>query len=256
MTTEIYRQNFTNVATIGDNGFVAVAQRTTVQIGQPRVTGILVFIRNTYPASYNHVVRNMNHLVKQLNTKNKHSMRGGHFFLYRYVILLAIPLCFCFGIASIYVKACAAVSFILSIMYIALSIYNIVIFILNRPLIHPLLTGKIPRGHISGDHMNEFYSVPVNATVLTGIFAAFIDPIIIAAAVQKENIQLTEIQIMLYDDRYLDRSQFPKEIIVHLIVFFILFIFAIIFVSINPSKCNKYEKSFLLLKIVPEQIYM
>jgi hypothetical protein len=50
------------------------------------------------------------------------------------------------------------------------------------------------------------------------VFAAFIDPAVIAAAVQKENIQLTEIEIMLYDDRYLRRSQFPKEIVVHLFI--------------------------------------
>jgi hypothetical protein len=176
MTTEVYRQNTANVTTIGDNEFVAVSQQINMQIGQPRATGILVFIRNTYPASYNHVVRNMNHLLKQLNTKNKRSMRGGHFLLYRYVILLAILLCFCFGIASIYVKPCAAVSFSLSVLYIALSIYNIIIFILNRPLIHPFLTGKIPRGYISGDYTNEFYSVPMNTRVLTGVFAGFIDP--------------------------------------------------------------------------------
>jgi hypothetical protein len=84
--------------------------------------------------------------------------------------------------------------------------------------------------------INRFYTVPVNATVLTGVIAAFIDPAIIAAAVQKENIQLTELQIMLYDDRYRARSKFPKEIIVHMVIFIILFILAIIFVSVNSSK--------------------
>jgi hypothetical protein len=84
--------------------------------------------------------------------------------------------------------------------------------------------------------MNEFYSVPVNATVSTGVFAAFIDPAILAAAVRRENIQLTRIKIMLYDHRYLRRSNFPKEIIVHLLVFMILFILAIVFVISNVSK--------------------
>lgn len=67
MTTEVYRQNTTNTVTIGDNGFVAVIQKKTVELGQPRATGILTFIRNTYPASYNHVVRNMNHVIKKTN---------------------------------------------------------------------------------------------------------------------------------------------------------------------------------------------
>lgn len=236
MTVNLYRQNTMNTATIGDNGFVAVLRETTMEIGQPRATGVIAFIRNTYPASYNHVVRNMNAIIKQVNAKDKRSMRGGHFFFYRYILLFAILLCFAFGIASIYAKACAAVPSVLSVLYITLSIYNIVVFRLNRPVIHPLLARQIPRGQIPGGFMNEFYSVPVNATVLTGVLAAFIDPTIIAAAIQKENIQLTQIKIMLYDDRYLRRSKFPKEIIVHLFLFIILFILAIIFVSIDSSK--------------------
>jgi hypothetical protein len=225
-----------NTATIGNNGIVAVTRQTTMEIGQPHATGVLAFIRNTYPASYNHVVRNMNAIINQMNAKNKRSMRGGHFLLYRYVVVFAIILCFCFGIASIYVKACAAVPFVLSVLYIALSIYNIVIFVLNRPLIHPTLTRQVPQGVIPDGSMNEFYSVPVNATVSTGVFAAFIDPAILAAAVRRENIQLTRIKIMLYDHRYLRRSNFPKEIIVHLLVFMILFILAIVFVISNVSK--------------------
>ena len=75
----------------------------------------------------------------------------------------------------------------------------------------------------------------MNATVLTGVLATFIDPAVIAAAVQRENMQLTEITIMLYDDRYLRRSKFPKEIIVHLIVFIILFFFAVGCVSTSSK---------------------
>jgi len=236
MAVEIYRQGTMNATTIGDNGFVAVTRQTTMEIGQPHATGVLAFIRNTYPASYNHVVRNMNGIIHQINAKNKRSMRGGHFLLYRYVVIFAIILCFCFGIASIYVKACAAVPFVLSVLYIALSIYNIVIFVLNRPLINRILTRQVPQGVISDGTMNEFYSVPVNATLSTGVFAAYFDPIVLAAAVRKENIQLTNIHIMLYDYRYLRRKNFPKEIIVHLLVFIILFFLAIVFVISSVSK--------------------
>ena len=234
MAVEVYRQSTTDVAT-NNNGFVATAQRATLEIGEPRDTSVLVFIRKTYPAEYNHVVRNMNDSINyQTNTKNKRSMRGGHLFLYRYVVLIAIIICFAFGIASIYVKGCAAVPFLLTILYIALSIYNIVVFICNRPLIHPLLTAQVPRGQLDG-MINRFFKVPVNAAVLTGVVATFINPAVIVAAVKKENIQITEISIMLYDDRYLSRSRFPKEIVVHLLVFIILFILAIVFVSIKAS---------------------
>ncbi|CAF3371217.1 unnamed protein product [Rotaria socialis] len=230
MSMERYREHTMNVTTVGNNGVVAVVRETTMEIGQPRATGVIAFIRRTYPASYNHVVRNMHSIDAQMNTKKKRSMRGGHLLLYRYTLILAIVLCFSFGIASIFAKPCAVVPFVLSVLYIALSIYNIVIFFLNRPLINILLTRQVHRGVIAGGFINEFYTVPVNATVQTGAIAAFIDPAVIAAAVKRENIQLTEIKVMLYDDRYLRRSKFPKEIILHLIVFIILFILAIIFV--------------------------
>jgi hypothetical protein len=60
MAVDVYRQNVTGAVAVGDNGFVAVVRETTLEVGQPRATGVLAFIRNTYPASYNHVVRNMN----------------------------------------------------------------------------------------------------------------------------------------------------------------------------------------------------
>jgi hypothetical protein len=146
MTNQLYKKNTVNVATVENNGFVAAVRETTMELGTPRDTTVLVFIRRTYPAIYNHVVRNMNQINHQMNTANKSSMRGGHFLLYRYIILFAILLCFSFGIASIYVKPCAVVPFILTVLYIVLSIFNIVIFIRNRPLIHPLLARQVPRG--------------------------------------------------------------------------------------------------------------
>ncbi|CAF2105702.1 unnamed protein product [Rotaria magnacalcarata] len=236
MAAELYRENTMNVATVGDNAVVAAVTHKSITIGQPRPTGINVFIRNPYPAAYNHVVRNMNSILEQTNvTKKKYSMRGGHFLLYRLMIIFACLLCFSFGIASIYAKPCAVVSFVLSVLYIALSIYNIVIFILNSPLIYPRFTRKVSRGIIPGGYINEFYTVPVNATVLTGVIAAIIDPTVIATAVHEENIELDEIQFMLYDDRYERNSWLPKEIIIHLIIFIILFILAIAFVSTKSS---------------------
>ncbi|CAF1173524.1 unnamed protein product [Adineta ricciae] len=234
MALEVHQQEQIQVSTIGDTGVVAVAQRSTIEMGMPRNTSKLAFIRNTYPAHYNHVVRNMNSINYQTNTKAKHSMRGGHFLLYRYIISLAIILCLVFGVISIYVKGCASVPFILTVVYIAISIYNIVIYIKNRPLLNPLLAIQVPRD-ILPEFMNEFYTVPINATVLTGAIAAFVNPAVIAAAVRKDNVQLCEIQIMLYDDLYLRHCRFPWEITVHLLIFIVLFFLAIGFVSAKAS---------------------
>jgi hypothetical protein len=241
MAVDIHRENTVSVVTVPDTGIVAVAQQTTMQMGTPRVTGVLAFVRNTYPARYNHVVRNMNTLGPQTNTKDKSSMRGGHLLLYRYVILLAILLCFGFGLASLYVKPCAAVPFILSTLYIAVSIYNIVIYIRNTPLLHELLTAEVQTGVISGGYKNEFYKIPVTTTVHTGIVAALFNPAKIVAAVKRENTNVTEIQVMLYDCYYKRYTTFPIEIAIHLIVFIILFILAIAFVSTTITKPSTYN---------------
>lgn len=242
----VSRQNTLEVSTVeNDNGIVIVGQETKFELGQPRDTTIRAFIRNTYPARYNHVVRNMNRLTYDPNAKKKRQIRGGHFFLYRYIISLAILLSFCFGIASIYVKACCAVPFILTTLYIVLSIINIVIYISNKSLLHPVITRQVPRDAL-GDYINRFYNVPLNARVVTGVVAAYIDPAVIAAALRRDDIQLAEIRVMLYDDQYLSRSRLPKEIITHLIIFIILFILAIIFVSITVKKQNIRSHSIFL----------
>lgn len=119
---QILQEKRVHVSTVGDDGVIVVGQDTTVRAGTPVYSGRFAFVRRTYPAVYNHVVRNMNSLIKQTTEKKKRSMRGGHFFLYRYMVLLAFILCLSFGIASVYVKACAAVSFTLSILHIFLSI--------------------------------------------------------------------------------------------------------------------------------------
>ena len=197
MAMQIFRDNRVHVSTVGDNGVIAVAQDTKVTMGTPIYTGRLAFVRNTYPAVYNHVVRNMNTLIAQTVEKKKRSMRGGHFFLYRYMVLFVFLLCLVFGIISIFVKACATAPFILSAVYIFLSIYNIVIYRLNRPLIHPYLTIYLPKSQMpNSKNMNMFYSVPFQTNVRTEGLGALVDPARIVAAVKLENTHVTEIDIM------------------------------------------------------------
>ena len=216
-------------------GVVAVRQDARMELGQPRDTTVRVFIRRTYPALYNHVVRNMNSLTDPTDTQKKWSMRGGHFFLYRYIIFFAIILCFSFGIASIFVKACSAVPFVLTVLYIALSIFNIVVYFRNKPVLRQLVTAEVPSNELNG-FINRFFTVPINAQIQTGVAAAFFDPARILAIFQERNIAVTELEVMLYDHHYLARSKFPKEIIVHLIIFLILFILAIVFVSTTVTR--------------------
>jgi hypothetical protein len=239
MAVQVSRNNRVNVATVGDNGLIAVDQDVHIEMGVPRHSGKLVFIRRTYPAVYNHVVQNMNTLLDQNDEKKKRSMRGGHFFLYRYMVLLAFLLCLSFGIASIYVKACAAVPFILAMLHIVLATYNIVIYRLNRPLIHPFLAIDVEsNGMPNPDKMNMFFKVPLRTTVLTGVLAALVDPARIIAAIQLKDSRIDEIEIMLYNYKYVRCARFPKECVFYLILFIIMFILAIAFVSTTISKTN------------------
>lgn len=236
MAVQPYRENTMKITAV-ENGVIGVVRDATMEVGIPRDNSVTVFIRRTYPALYNHVVRNMNSITRSPNAKDYYSMRGGHFFLYRYVILFALILCFAFGIASIYVKPCAAVPFVLTVLYIVLSIYNIVIFIRNRPLINLPFAIEVPEGRLDGS-VNQFFIVPINVQVLTGVIAVFVDPAVLFAALRRDNISVTEIKVMLYDRRYLTRSRFPKEIIVHLFLFLVMFFLAIVFVSVKVSKGN------------------
>lgn len=162
-------------------------------------------------------------------------MRGGHFFLYRYVTSASMLLSQCFGITSIFIKPFCAIPFIITIIYIALSITNIVIYFKNIPLIKPVVTMQVEDGTLGGS-MNRFIIVPVNAEVTTGIVTNSFDQSTIAATLESHNIQIAEVHAMQYEKEYLDECGFPKEILVHLKSFIIIFILTIIFYQMNLFK--------------------
>ena len=231
-------QQETSVAVVSDsNVTVARARQTTVIVGHPRATGILAFVRNTYPAVYNHVGRNMNYLYRNAGLKeSKRMMRGGHFLLYRYVILVAFLLSLGFGIASIYVKACSTVPFVISVIYIAISIANIVIFCLNRPAIDPARCREVPAHVIMSGLKNDFYTVPLRTTFAeVDVIAMAANPVSFAAALKRENTEYEEVEVMLYNHTYRRDSKFPKECILHLLLFLVMFILGIIFVTTTVS---------------------
>ncbi|CAF4997400.1 unnamed protein product, partial [Rotaria sp. Silwood1] len=69
------------------NSYIKSTNVQTVA-GPSRDTGISVQIRNTYPARYNFAVKQYRANADANNPKKK-EMRGGHFLLYRSVIVLA-----------------------------------------------------------------------------------------------------------------------------------------------------------------------
>jgi hypothetical protein len=81
-----------------------------------------------------------------------------------------------------------------------------------------------------------FYTVPLHTSVRTGALGALIDPARIVAAIQLENTRVDKIEVMFYTNDYIHFARFPKECAFYLILFFIVFILAIIFVSTYPSQ--------------------
>jgi hypothetical protein len=64
---------------------------------------------------------------------------------------------------------------------------NIVIFIRNHPIINLIVTKQVPQDQLGG-MINRFYTIPLHATILTGIVATFVDPSVIAAVQYPEKI--------------------------------------------------------------------
>jgi hypothetical protein len=203
-----------------NSGILAIGSRiTTVDVGVPKNTTIRGSIRNTHVAEYNHVVKNMNYLSRDTQQKKKWFMRGGRFFYYRPVLVLALLACIASIVAVLYYKkVMGTIAITISSIYILLSIYNIIVYWLNRPLLHPLLT--IPVTDRELRLHNEFYKVPLQATTLTAALAAFIaDAETYVATLKVQNVHRTEVTIMFYDVTYFPYSRFPKMSLFYLIYF-------------------------------------
>jgi hypothetical protein len=80
-----------------------------------------------------------------------------------------------------------------------------------------------------------FYTAPIQTSVCTSALGALVDPTRIVAAIQLENTQVNKVQVMFYTDSYIRDVKYPKECAFYLILFIIMFILAIIFVSTSVN---------------------
>jgi hypothetical protein len=118
--------NSEHVVVVGNNeqGFMAIGQDVTTEIGEIKDVTQRRWIRNTYPSNYNHAVANANDMTK-INGNDtilfKKSMHGGRFFLNRVVVFLAFSCIAGYsGDTSNITKDVGAVSIALSAIYIVL----------------------------------------------------------------------------------------------------------------------------------------
>lgn len=185
------------------SGLVANDWRiTNLDVGTPTNVTKRVIISDTHVSRYNHVVRNMNYLIQDTNEKKKWFMRGSHFFYVRFILVIALLACVASIITTIfYKKPMAAIGITISTVYILLSIYNIIIYRLNRPLLHPLLT--IPVMNHRFPLNNQFLKVPLQTTLLNSALAALVtDAETYTATLQVQYVHRTHVTVMLYDIHY------------------------------------------------------
>jgi hypothetical protein len=103
----------------------------------------------------------------------------------------------------------------------------------------PLTEGQMP----DSGKKNMFYTAPFETSVRTSALGLLVDPARVVAAVQLENTKVDKIQVMFYTDVYKSDARFPKECAFYLILFIIMFILAIIFVSttVNVPSDSSYH---------------
>jgi hypothetical protein len=212
----------------GDAAFGYHREETT-GVGDIRETGIHVTIRNNYAARYNFAVGNYNSLPLE---DEKKTMRGGHFLVYRYIVVIFWLISMIFAGVSSAVKPLVTVPIIISLVYIALSIYNIVIFKKNGYLLHRKL--MIHNNRLGSN--NEWYTVPIHTHIQNTAALAAVggDDSAAMAALRETYTNVEEIKIMVYTGRYITLfTYFPtRSIVLHIAMFTISLLLGIVLVSI------------------------
>jgi hypothetical protein len=186
-------------------------------------TGVSVTIRNTYPARYNFAVNQFNFTASDGIPRKKY-MRGGHFLMYRSVTILSLFIALAVGgISSILKpifedsskwKPFLTLNIVICLIYIILSIYNIIIFKRNGSLINNRM---IYKRHMKGS--NEHVKIPVYTSV-TQTNALVSEQEQIAAGLQNVSSHVNEVSCMYYSEYYVKTyTHFPRTTVKHIIAF-------------------------------------
>lgn len=209
-----------SVTTYQDDNIVAVRNNRVnvdIEMGRARSTGTSTYVRSTYSARYNFAVRQFNVYVDVILEKRQ--MFGGLILLYNIVVLVLFGVSIGGYINADDTKAFIAVPFVISIAYLLITFYNWHIFRTNGSLVHRQFFRvndyEIP------DSINKHLTIPLRANVQNQQVIAATDgsTVAIAARLRQEYINLTEIDIMLYDSNYEKHMRFPVESIVHFLLF-------------------------------------
>ncbi|UJR33334.1 hypothetical protein I4U23_020783 [Adineta vaga] len=192
------------------------------------VKGLQVFVRTAYPARYNFAVKNYN----AVSVNQKATMRGGRLLLFRSIVAVVWIIAMVFAFLALIKAVFVIGTIILSLLYLALTLYNVYIYLSNRSLLNAtrLLPAKVagPNGRYY-----EWVSVPNDARSanerLSAVDQSAID------SVRKEYVgsNQSETMCMVYTPRYADiYTTFPKELLIHLVAFLLAITIGIITASL------------------------
>ncbi|CAF3073850.1 unnamed protein product [Rotaria sp. Silwood2] len=214
------------VYTVSD-GSVGIASgrfvTSNITLGSPVATGTRAWVQNTYASQYNHAIRCWESFG---DASKKRKMRGGRLLLYRWLILAVVIVSFVLGSLSNGVKAYITFPIVSTVIYIGLTIWNWHVFRTNENLLHSHMF-HVPSSAISG-WSNKFFRIPIQVENTDHQILSISNNAgtTIAQLIQQSQGQ-TSIEIMAYTDSYLSKIVFPKETLLHFIIFIIVFIVAI-----------------------------
>jgi hypothetical protein len=190
-------------------------------------SGFRIFIRSSYTARYNFAVANYNAVCKT----PKALMRDAYVLLYRSVVAVVWIVSMAFALLGILSFIFFIGTLILSLLYIALSLYNAYVFLANRDLLNAT---RLLRAKVAGPNGLdcEWVAVPIDSRSANERLAAVEQSALDNVRKEFAGNPESEINCLVYTKRYADiYPAFPKELLIHLIGFVIALVLGIIIMT-------------------------
>lgn len=193
-------------------------------------SGFRIFVRTSYTTRYNFAVANYNAVSKT----PKALMRDAYVLLYRSVVAVVWIVSMAFALLSKFILRSIFFSgtLILSLLYIALSLYNAYVFLANRDLLN---VTRLLRAKVAGPNGLdcEWVAVPIDSRSANERLAAVEQSALDNVRKEFAGNPESEINCLVYTKRYADiYPAFPKELLIHLIGFVIALVLGIIMIAI------------------------
>ncbi|CAF5065657.1 unnamed protein product, partial [Rotaria magnacalcarata] len=194
---------------------MSTAKKYAVPPAEP--TGFRIFVRAAYSSRYNFAVQNYN----AVSANRKLSMFGNRFLLFRSIVAVVWITSMVFAVLALLKAAFVAFTIVFGLIYIAISAYNIYVFIENRSLLNAtrLLRAKVA-GPTGIDC--EWIAVPLDSRSANERLAAVEQAALDNVRREYAGNNVTEIDCLVYTKRYADTfPSFPKEVLLHFLAFVI-----------------------------------